>query len=242
MVVHDMPLEWYTNKLANKEYFSMGMYGDGEWMAIFKDRVGFGNAENTIYTPELCEELRESLKFKSDNFLFSSPAILKSAKDTHIGEKKIDETLKEIGADVEFYEKDMWDREVRSGGLLPFIKQLQKMNVVIISNEALRGLTFLKYDHFVEIPYPNCHLEMDRVVNECLDYGKPGVYLIAAGLPAALFAQKLHDRIPSSWFLDLGSIWDAFVGIGAQRGWRGEMYADEVKYNNWKQLYAEATV
>lgn len=234
MIIHDYSLEWYVEKLEKGETFSMGMYGDGEWLALFKERVGKTNAEDTVYTEELCDELIESMSFFSPSFYFSSPSVLKRADWSGIGEGKIDAWLHARSLNIEFVEKDMWDKRMKECTLQPFIRQLRKMNVVVVSNKALRGLDFLNYDKFVEISYPNCHPEVDRVVQECLDYGKPGVYLFSAGLPAALMVQKLHGKIPNSWFIDVGSIWDAFVGIGAQRGWRLELYADQQKYEEWK--------
>lgn len=234
MIVHNHPLDWYVEKLKNREYFSQGMYGDGEWLAVFHDRIGGENAEGTVYTKELCDALAHSLHYVSPTFYFSTPEGLRDARLSGIGEARIDKWLKKEGLEIEFVEKDCWNTWTRLSQLQPFINQLRQMNVCIISNKALRGLTFLNYDHFIEIGYPNCFSEIDRVVEAALEYGKSGVYLISAGLPAAIIAQRLHERIPESWFLDLGSIWDAFVGIGAQRGWRAELYANPTLYEEWK--------
>lgn len=235
MKITSHPLQWYIDKLKNNEYFSIGMYGDGEWIGMFKERVNRANAEETIYTPELCKALEESMHFKSDNFYFSTPEGLKNAQHTGIGENKMDEWLKYRELDIEFIEKDCWNYWATHSLLGPFIKQLREMNVCIISNKALRGLHFLGYDKFIEIGYPNCYTDgsLDRAYEEAINYGKPGVYLIAAGLPATLLVQKLHNKIPNSWFLDLGSIWDAFVHIGGQRGWREELYKDKKKWIEW---------
>jgi len=227
VIVHNKSLDWYIKKLIKKEYFSIGAYGDGEWTAILDKPLGQTNAEGTIYTQELCDALEKSLEFKSDNFFFSSPK--------GIMEKRIDKFLKKKELDIEFYEKEMWNDEMVAGNLSPFIRQLRKMNVVIISNKHLRKLDFLNYDKFIEVGYPNCYTELDRVYRECLEYGKSGVYLVAMGLPATLLVQKLHGRILNSFFLDLGSIWDAFVGIGGQRGFRQELYADKEKYKQWRE-------
>lgn len=243
MVVHDKPIEFYVNKLKNNEYFSIGMYGDGEWIAIFKERIGKTNAEGTIYTKELCDALEQSMYFQSENFYFSTPAGLKNAQHTGIGEKKLDNWLSARNLNIEFLEKDSWNDWAREAKLYHFIQQLRQMNVCIISNKALRGLNFLGYDHFIEISYPNCFIDgsLENAYNEAIKYGKSGVYLIAAGLPAALLVQRLHNQIPNSWFLDLGSTWDGFVKIGAQRGWRQELYKDKERWLRWfdKNLYGE---
>ncbi len=235
MIVHNKPIKWYANKIRKNEYFSQGMYGDGEWLGIFEERIGKTNAEDTIYTADLCRELRESLFFKSKNFYFSAPTVLKRADWTGIGERKIDAFLETRNLDIEFYEKDEWDKAMKTGELKIFIKAIREKNVVIISNKHLRKLPF--YDHFIEIDYPNCFDQIERVIKEILDYGKPAVYLFSAGLPATLFVQRLHNKVENSWFLDVGSIWDAFVGIGEQRGWRKELYADPVRYKLWRNKY-----
>lgn len=237
MIVHEKPVSWYLEKIRNKEYFSQGMYGDGEWIAMFHEKIGGMNAENTVYSKELCDALEASMSFDDPNFYFSVSSCLRRADWTGIGEGKIDSWMKARGLENEFYEKDVWDKDMREGRGLEFIKLLREHNVAIVSNRALRGLDFLKYDAFFEVSYPNCYNEIDTTVDAILAYGKPGIYIVAMGLPAALLVQKLHGRLKDSWILDLGSIWDAFVGIGAQRGWRREMYADQIAYQNWKNQY-----
>lgn len=241
MVIHEKPLEFYIEKLKNEEYFSQGMFGDGEWIAIFQERLGRTNAEGTIYDPQLCEDLINSLKFKSDNFFFSTPSGIKSI----MGEIHIDNFLRTKEVKVEFYEKDMWDLAMKSGELVNFMNQLRQMRVVLIGNSALRQMEkWLNYDAFFEISYPNCYLDgsLDEAVRNCLAYGQPAVYFFSAGLPAALAVQKLHGQIPNSWFLDVGSIWDTFCRIGAQRGFRAELYADPERYSEWLKKYEDAIV
>ena len=229
MIIHEHPISWYVDKLRNEECFSQGMYGDAEWIALFGNRVGSKNAEDTIYTPELCKVLRLSLEYRADNFYFSVPEILRT-----LGmEEEIDKHTQQ-----EFVEKDMWDREARLGGLMPFIQQLQEMKTCIISNVNLRRLEFLHYDEFIEVSYPNCFPEMESVLDQVRVLGGGYVYLISAGLPAAILAQKIHEMFSDVFALDVGSIWDAFVRIGAQRGWRRELYADQKLYQDWQNLYA----
>jgi hypothetical protein len=131
----------------------------------------------------------------------------------------------------------MWDRESRLGGLVPFIQQLKEMKTCIISNESLRKLTFLEYDQFIEVAYPNCLPDVERVIRQAQEIGEGYVYLISAGMPAVLMSQGIHSVLDNVFALDLGSIWDAFVRIGAQRGWRRELYEDKNKYNSWLELY-----
>jgi len=152
---------------------------------------------------------------------------------------RIEKYLKRKNLEIEFYEKEIWNNEMITEGLVPFIRQLREMNVIIVSNKHLRKLRFLNYDRFIEISYPNCFQDLETTIKQCRGYRKPGVYLVAMGLPATLFCQEMHKITPQSWFLDLGSIWDSFCGIGAQRGFRKELYADPERYKKWLNNYYE---
>src|SRR3990167_1606830 len=100
-----------------------------------------------------------------------------------------------------------------------------------VRHKYLRALNFFSYNHFIEIGYPNCYNDgtFNKAYDAAIAYGKPSVYLISCGLSAALLVQKLHGKIPDSWFIDCGSIWDIYCGIGAQRGSRNELYSNKEK-------------
>lgn len=233
MKVRNEPLQFYIDKINRKEYFSQGMYGDGEWLGIFHERVGGMNAESTIYERSLCDALEESLRFQDPNFFFSSPKDLD--RPEVFGPVRIDKWLQAHGLDIEFYEKDMWDKAMKDGTLRDFIDILYGHHIVYVSNKALRKLDFI--DHFIEIPYPNCWEHRERIKEELLAHNQPGIYLFSCGLPAAVFVQDVHGKIPESFLLDVGSIFDTFVGIGAQRGFRSELYSNPIKYEAWKRQY-----
>lgn len=248
MIIYRKPIEWYVDKLKNDEYFSLAGYSDAEWYCILHHRVGTATALGQIITEEHGEKLEDVLvrRHGDARFMFAMPSCLRQLpafRSSRI-ERHINHKLKLW--EFEAYERDMvTDDLARDAGLHPFIEQLQKMNVVIIGNEALRGLEFLKYKHFVEISSPNLHMENDGILNAAMEasfgYGEPGVYLISAGVSTAIIIDLLHDAILDSWFIDCGSIWDAFVGIGGQREWRAKLYEDEDKYQKWlnKNLHGE---
>jgi hypothetical protein len=232
MIVHDYPISWYVDKLRAKEYFSTGRYGDGSWIAIASKRVGQKNSEGGVYTPELCEALCASLKYKASNYYFSTPAMLLAVGYAGVINSS---------PPKEYLECDFtWDGNCRTGQLVSFIQQIQSMPLCIISNRHLRGLTFLNYDQFIEISYPNCFHEVESVVKQVKQIGGGGrVYLVSAGQPAPIITQRIHALFPDVFALDVGSIWDAFVRIGAQRGWRREFYADPARYSTWLEQYRE---
>lgn len=234
MNINNLPLQFYTDKIRNNEHFSLGMLGDGEWQCIFRalgDRY-IENCEGTKYTQQLAQEMLESLSFSAPDFYFATDDFIKSKMPDY--NNMIDRFLEKKGFNIEFVDKNIWHKEMCDGNLTDFIKALREKNVCIVSNKMLKGLTFLNYDKFIEVGYPNCHEDMERATQECLDYGKEGVYLFACGIPAILYVQKLHGKIPNSWFLDLGSIWDSFVGIGGQRPTRREWYKHPETWKEWR--------
>lgn len=240
MVLHEYNLDWYVQKLKRGERFGLGMYGDGEWQAIFRHALKMKrftqNCEATVYDDKLCEEMAESLKYGGRNFLFSAPDTFKVVPEYFQYEAMADASAHIMGCDgIEYVEKNVWNKEMKEGGLWPLIEQLRKMPVYFIGNAYLRGLTFLKYKKFFEIGYPNCYLDgsFQKAKDDVVEFGKPGVYLIAAGIPAALMAQHIHKNVADATVIDTGSIWDGFVGIGGQRSFRHELYQDEAAWQAW---------
>ena len=236
MIIHEYPLSWYVDKLNRMEYFSLGRYGDGAWIAMRGKSNGEVNAEGGVFTPELAQALLELLlKYKARNYFFSTPAVM-----NHPDLECLKRFAKRTAKNREFLDCDgPWDRESRTGGLVPFIRQLQGMKTCIISNWNHRRLTFLNYAHFIEIGFPNCFHQIDSVIKQVSKVGGGCVYLVSAGQPAPLMTQRIHAMFPDVFALDVGSVWDAFLGIGGQRGWRAELYADPDKYAAWRDLYKE---
>lgn len=231
MTLNNYDIDFYLNKIRNNEPFSIGMYGDGEWQCIFNQcGLSFAkNCEDTIYSPELSKQMYDSLSFNEENFYFAAPDTFKIVPQYFGYEKTIDEYF----PNKVFYEKNVWNKAMCKAELYPVISEFRKHNVCIIGNKMLKGLTFLNYDKFIEVSYPNCFGELESVVKQCLEYGKEGIYIFACGIPATLFVQALHGKIPNSWFLDLGSIWDGFVGIGGQRPTRRQFYLNQELWKEW---------
>jgi hypothetical protein len=233
----EYPVSWYLDKMARGEHFSIAMFGDGEWQcianAVLQDRY-IQNAEKTEYTPKLSQAMAESLKFDQPNCYFAVPDTFRTYAPMKCYETSIDRICDKLRVKINFVEKNCWNRAMCEAKMYPIISEFRKHNVCIVSNKMLKGLTFLKYDKFVEVGYPNCYADLERATDECLEYGKSGIYLFACGIPAALFVQRLHGKIKDSWFLDLGSIWDGFAGIGGQRPTRREFYRHPDEWKKWR--------
>jgi hypothetical protein len=229
--------------MANDEYFSQAGFSDAEWFCIIGHSLGRTTGLGQKLHGGTGEKLGDVIQrrcYVPNFYLACSYGMWEHSFKQAGVSARINDWIAKRKLAIEWYERE-WisDNLARCAAMHPLIRQLQKMRTVIISNKHLRGLDFLGYDHFIEISSPNCHMEPNGIKNAvkaAKDYGKPAVYLVSAGVSAALIIDQLHDEIENSFFFDCGSIWDAFVGIGAQRGWRRDLYSDPAVLQAWKDI------
>lgn len=240
MRIRNESLNHYLAWLVSGQHFSLVGFSDAEWYCLLGlregERTGLGQVISGTHGKRLLDVLQR--RQHDSRFLFAIPACIYSLPG--FAEGQIDWFLGKHGISIEGYERDrITDDLAREAKLYPFIRQLQDMPVVMIGPAPLRGMKpHLRYKRFVEISTPNLHMEaggIERAVDDAKRYGQPGVYLVSAGVSAAVIIDQLHDDIPSSWFIDCGSIWDAFVGIGGQREWRAKLYSNPRLWEAWKR-------
>ena len=251
--INQHPVDFYINKLKNNEYFSMPGFSDAEWLAMEKTRIrpdennGLGNRTGggQLYTETIGNQLTDAMRIYDDNYYKMIPLGMWEEKWIY-GKDRMERFLSENGIEPpwEFYERDeVTDVLASRAGIGPWIQQLRQMDVVFVSNSFVRNIDyFMPYKHFIEIPKLDVYTEdgwLEKYSRQILDYGKPAVYVFAAGFAAAPLISAVHGKIPNSFFLDLGSIWDCFVGIGNQRGWRKELYDDLDKWQMWLDTVLE---
>ena len=228
--------------IAGGKRFSFAGFSDAEWYCIFGERhgqkTGFGQTLNRDHGRRLLDILRR--RQDDQRFVFAIPRCLYELPSFCNGE--IDWFLGRENIKIEALERDrVTDDAARSGKELHYlVRMLRRVDqVAMIGNGALRVMEEpLRLKRFIEVSSPNLHLEpggIERAVAEAKEHGVPGVYLVSAGVSAAVIIDQLHDAIPRSWFIDMGSAWDAFAGIGGQREWRAELYADPEKLETWKR-------
>lgn len=238
MRIIEKDIQFYIQKMKLGEHFSIAGYSDAEWFCMVKHRLKQTSGLGQIFSGPHGDLLTDIIKRRQheEDFLFAVPKCL--SKIYPLRDGGMEAFLKENKIqNFVAYERDIvTDDLAEAAGLHPLISQLKKMPVRIIGNKYLRGINFLNYEHFTEISSPNCHMEehgIEKAVQDVLGYGIPGVYLVSAGVSAAVIIDRLHHQIPNSWFIDCASIWDAFVGIGRQRGWRAKIYRDANKHQEW---------
>lgn len=225
MQIVDRPLDWYADKIVRGEPFSMGLFGDGEALAMFQEMPGRETAEGEVFCTEIGLEIRDFFRKMA---LFPQLLVGSAPYVATTWGKRLE---KELGGQaIEWLNGEIFDYDVRDGKLGPLIKAIQGRPLCLVGNNRLRGLGFFRSERFVEIPMHKAYEDIDRIERECAAYGKPAVYVFCAGLTAMPLIARLIPQLPAeSWLIDMGSVFDVFVGLGAQRGWRAELYADKAR-------------
>ncbi len=246
MRIIEKPIDYFVGMLHRGERFSLANYSDGEWFCMIGHRIGLLTGGGQMIDSATGERMIAVLKRRQHDpsFLFSTAKVVLEMVDANEVsiETRIDTLLAENDIRVDFYERDMISDDLAAAsGLFPFIKELRRHNLVFIGNRELEPVREVLYGFgkFIGIDSPNLHMlngAIEDAVEEAVNYGQPAVYLVSAGLSAPLIVDQLHDRIPGNSFIDCGSIWDAFVGIGGQRDWRKEMYKDPAKVDEWRRV------
>lgn len=213
-------LQYYVDKLKNGEKFSLARYGDGEMLCMWGKKGG--NSNGCRYSPELREALLDSMKYKDDSsFIYGMQRVLPRDRERFENEYP----------DIEFYDTEIFSEAVANGELYPLIEQLKKMDVVVISNiEAIQGFVNATSDklRFKYIVTPKSNTfdmqeELVKVINGLND--KPRIYLFSIGMAANAIIGELHGKIDGC-LVDLGHIWDPFVGLMSRCDLEGKTKED----------------
>ena len=219
--------------------YAMAGYSDAEWYCILGLRAGEKTGLGQILDPDHGWLLLDVLRRRQGDprFFFAVPKCLYTLPSFCDGQ--LDWFLGRENIRIEAVERDMLTDDLAAAAeLYPFIKRLQEYPVVLIGPEPLRATeSFLHYKRFVPISTPNLHREpggIDRAVEDSLAYAGQAVYLVSAGVSAAVIIDRLYAAKAGSWFIDCGSIWDAFAGIGGQRAWRAKLYHSPHRLEAWK--------
>ncbi len=209
------PVSYYADLLAADTPFSFARYGDGEWSAIF-GRSG-ANCDGHPYTSDLGKRLALALKDQYPYFYALQYYGLK------LDGPRIVDFCVQNSITVPFHNADVFAFANVLGELHPFIKALREKQVVVIGPGYMRDLkSVFPIAEFFEVPQTNCFSAADEISKSILSWGKSKtkiVYSFSASMAANVMIHDLYkDLGKENWLLDLGSLWDLYVGKKT-RGW-----------------------
>jgi hypothetical protein len=224
---HD--LGYYVAPLRESAPYSFSRFGDGEWSAILG--MTGANCDGHEYFPELGADLRRALIEHRGYFYGMQTRALKN-----LG-RPLRRFLRDNNLKISWHDSDVFHYCSTAGTLFLLIQQLRRMKIVLIGPERLRGLkdTVFSYDHFIEIPLKNCYLVKDAVIGQIRDYYRdhgPAVFGFSASMATNVMIHELFPLLgSSSWLLDFGSLWDAYVGVNSRGGKSGDQWDAIMKRN-----------
>lgn len=239
-------IEFYTGKIERREHFAFVGYSDAEWYCI----TGFDEGKVTGYGQTITSSVSTSLmgivrkRLKDEQFMIASPDCIWEGPmfDGSGLRERIDKALQRHGVDeIVLYERDsVLDEAAEHGILFPWIRCFRSKLITFVGNAAHRDISsVIGYTNFVEIPPRNLHLDgaaMKDVICQIRSSPPTQVYLFAAGIASAMLIDAVYDYFPSSCFVDCGSAFDAFVGIGSQREWRRQLYLHPERLIEWRKI------
>ncbi len=203
-------LEFYINKLKNNEKFSFTRWGDGEWSCLFGAQGE--NCDKHKYFPDMAEDLKCVFEEHKGYVLATWPLNRPMMKNISQYILRFLETNELI---FDWHDATVWEEAAMDGTIKPLIKQLEKMDFIIVSESSKRRLS-IKYKDFIEIPSVDCYLEKENIkknmIRLCNKYKYP-VFGLSASMATNVIIDELYNEIGDScWMIDFGSIWEPYIG------------------------------
>lgn len=247
---HLKPIDYYIGKLQRCERFAFAGFSDAEMFSIIDHHIGHPTSLGQTLDDKAGGKLLDIIRrrYLDPNFMLAVPQCMWTSEDftaDNIHGKIEDKLSSRCISEADFYERDMvTDDMARDAKLLPWIKEIRMHRTVLIGNKFLRDVYFFPVHHFIEVSSPNQHMDekgLADVIKQCTKIRGKHLFLVSAGISAALIIDAVYDANPEATFFDCGSMWDAFVGIGCQREWRRQLYMDPDKLKEWrrKNLHGE---
>lgn len=190
----------------------MARWGDGELYCMW-GRKG-ANSNGCNYYPELRKALIDAM---DTDIMFGLQRVL--PKD----EARI---MAEYPA-VNWHETECLSEAVANGELGPLIQEFKKHKIHFICNETV--IPFLEKEFTGQIvtvvPPSNAWDVRERVLDAVLSDRTSDLFLFSCGMAANAFIAELHGRVEAT-LMDVGHIWDPFVGIMSRCDLEGKTLED----------------
>ena len=234
MEVRDLGLQYYVDRINNNEPFSFVRYGDGEWSAaILHNRARTGTGSHSLTIPKMVRDLQWSLRgiYQVDNyFVATRPNAL--AQNPLIVPWLVTNTP----------EGTLWNecrifcRASMKATLNPFVTALRNLEIplVFIGPKWLRGLKDVVFPkaRFIEVPTLDCYFAKETINLQVRKMPRPAVFSFSAGPTAKILIYELFPLIGDrSFLLDLGSLWDIYVGRPTRGYHRHRMSPEIIAWN-----------
>jgi hypothetical protein len=236
--IENQPLQWYVDLVDSDKPFTKTRWGDSEWRAVLIesfdmfDQLGrlmphWGNPKRvdcqgnrSHFYADLTTALCKLLRDKPD-YIFTTArrfGSVDTAPHWHGLAKLIKKWIDEnkLGS-IKWQDMDTLYRALAEGELKPFVDAVRRRKVVVVGPRHLRKLELFSVAHYVNVPRFDAYAERDEVLIETralLETQKePCLVSFSAGMLTEVLIHQLHPDFGETHSLvDMGSLWDPFVG------------------------------
>lgn len=205
-------LNYYLERIKNKQYFSFCRYGDGEWNCI--QGIKGANCDHHEYFPEMGKDLLKSIhtakQFSPADYFIGIQNLAKRVNADIINSTF--EDLPWLSSYCDPHNSDVFHEASARGELPNILNALNTIPVVIIGPKRLRNLSkYIPYVNFIEVPLVNCYLDKKRILEELKACPTKGVYSFSSSMLTEPLIAELYLLKPESFLIDFGSVWDILI-------------------------------
>jgi hypothetical protein len=227
--IQPLPLDFFVRSLEQNKPVSFARYGDGEWAAILGHKGA--NCDGHEYSPLLGSALRVCLYRKKGYVYGMQPYAVKNMG------REIAGYIKRNNLVISWHNASVFHDANIDGQLSPFVRALRNKKCVVVGPDYMRGLDkqVVRYSDFIEVPRVNCFDAYDSIFAQLLKVANSSsgnVFLFSASMASNVFIHQLYDQFgAANWFLDIGSLWDVYLGVNSRSVYQRQVWDDLIKKN-----------
>lgn len=233
VAVKPLNIHQFVHMIDADPGFSFARISDGGFFCIL-GRKGV-NCDGAAYSKEQANALIAMMKDDSITHGITSIAL-------HV--TKAAEWLAEKNLIINWYDADVMNKASDDGLLLPFIDCLRKRRSLVVGAAHLSRLRGFPIVSHVECHSTRAFEEIDELEAEIcwrierrINSEKPDTILLSAGQGASpTLVSRLHKEYPDKVVIDVGSLWDPYVGVMSRSGHKRRGWEEYKKILGWKNF------
>ena len=192
--------------------FAFSRWGDGEWSCILGH--GGSNCDGHPYSKLLRLDLTAVLLARPTYHLGMQAFALRRfgpAIEAWLARRGLGPTW----VDADLFAMASWHDE-----LTPLTDALACRAVILAGPDYLSALSLFKIARHIVIPERNCYVATAATLaatDRALRHLPRAVVVISAGMSANILVHRLHAAHPRATLIDVGSLWEPYVGRATRR-------------------------
>jgi len=201
------PFDDMVEMLAERRAFSFARFGDGEFFAVLGESGE--NCDGHGYHPELGRRLGEILAAK--------PAYLTGLQPLAVMRHGV-EPIRTRSHGIRWVYSDSLHSALLDGRLDRFFDALKRLPVVLVGPPHLHSFAVEKAWLFAEVAYGDCWPQYEALKRLLAPWARVDgvIFLFCASMTSNVLIDDLHKANPRNTYIDVGSVFDPFVGIASR--------------------------